>query len=122
MSLKMLNRFQVFDSARFFEGKKFLLTKLEPWQEGNDVEHLRTVGTKVTGVIAIDDTQYGKDLTGINEGETLTFKVRKSLAAFQDWEPLRTVFQATTYDKVVIWGDYRNQLSVRVPDLQKVEN
>lgn len=122
MSLKMLNRFQVFDSARFFEGKKFLLTKLEPWQEGNDVEHLRTVGTKVTGVIAIDDTQYGKDLTGVNEGEIITFKVRQPITKFQNWQPLQTVFQAVKFDRVVIWGDYRNQLSVRVPDLQEVEN
>ena len=121
MSLKMLNRFQKFDSERFFSGKKFLLTKIEEWREGENQDNLHTVGVKVTGVIAVDQTQYSKDLQGINEGETITFKVRKPLSNFQDWEPLQTVFMAVAFDRVNIWGDYRNQLSVRVPDLKKIE-
>jgi hypothetical protein len=122
MSLKMLTHFQVFDSQRFFSGKKFLLLKLEPWQEGTDREHLRTIGTKVTGVIAVDETQYTKDLKGVNEGETVTFKVRKPLASFNSWQPLQTVFMAVAFDQVNIWGDYHNQLSVRVPELKEIEN
>lgn len=122
MSLKMLTHFQVFDSQRFFSGKKFLLLKLEPWQEGTDREHLRTIGTKVTGVIAVDETQYTKDLKGVNEGETVTFKVRKSLTSFNSWQPLQTVFMAVAFDQVNIWGDYHNQLSVRVPELKEIEN
>lgn len=117
----MLNRFQKFDSERFFSGKKFLLTKIEEWREGENQDNLHTVGVKVTGVIAVDQTQYSKDLQGINEGETITFKVRKPLSNFQDWEPLQTVFMAVAFDRVNIWGDYRNQLSVRVPDLKKIE-
>ena len=56
----MLTRFQRFDAERFFSGKKFLLTKIEPWQEGNDSDHLRTIGSKISGVIAIDETVYSK--------------------------------------------------------------
>lgn len=122
MSLKMLSHFQKFDAELFFKDKKFLLTKVEPWKAGTDPEHLRNVGTKISGVIAIDSTSYGKDLTGVNEGEIITFKVRQGFANFQDWTPLQTVFQAVNFDKVVIWGDYHNQLSVKVPDLQKLEN
>lgn len=131
MSLKMLSRFQKFDADRFFSGKKFLLTKIELWQESSNSSSsnnsqsspsLRTVGTKVSGVIAIDDTIYSKDVKGVNEGETITFKVRKPIASFDNWQPLQTVFVAVAFDRVSIWGEYRNQLSVRVPDLKMVEN
>ncbi|MDB6243849.1 hypothetical protein ODV21_09740 [Lactobacillus amylovorus] len=123
MSLKMLNRFQVFDSDRFFSGKKFLLLKLTPWVEpGTDKKESRILGTKVVGAIAIDDTVYSKDVKGINEGETITFKVRQPLTSFQNWEPLQTIFVATQFDRVVIWGDFHNQLSVRVPTLKEIQN
>ena len=122
MSLKMLTRFQRFDAERFFSGKKFLLTNIEPWQEGNDSDHLRTIGSKISGVIAIDETVYSKNLKGINEGEVITFKVRKPVETFGGWQPLQTVFVATVFDQVSIWGDFHNQLSVRVPDLKEVEN
>lgn len=122
MSLKMLSRFQKFDAERFFADKKFLFTKVQDWREGSDQSNLHVVGCKVSGLIAVDETNYGKDLTGVNEGEIITFKVRQPIAKFQNWEPLQTVFQATNFSRVVIWGDYRNQLSVRVPDLQEIKN
>ena len=119
----MLNRFQVFDSDRFFSGKKFLLLKLTPWVEpGTDKKESRILGTKVVGAIAIDDTVYSKDVKGINEGETITFKVRQPLTSFQNWEPLQTIFVATQFDSVVIWGVFPNQLSVRVPTLKEIQN
>lgn len=122
MSLKMLSHFQKFDSEKFFADKKFLFTKVQEWREGSDQNNLHVVGCKISGLVAIDQTKYGKDLTGVNEGEIITFKVRQPITKFQNWQPLQTVFQAVKFDRVVIWGDYRNQLSVRVPDLQEVEN
>lgn len=124
MSLKMLSHFQEFDADRFFSGKKFLLTKVESWEEQdkNDAKKYHQLGSKISGIIAVDETQYSKDLKGINEGEMIIFKVRKPVSNFQSWQPLQTVFVAVAFDRVSIWGDYHNQLSVRVPDLQEIEN
>ena len=67
MSLKMLSGFQKFDAERFFKEKQFLFTKLEEWNEGEDAEHMRTVGTKVTGVIFVDMVMTLKVLTRANQ-------------------------------------------------------
>lgn len=120
MGLKKLNRFQTFDAKKFFEGKDFMLSKVEEWQEGEDLDHLKTVGTKVTGVIFRDNTDYGKAGQGINSGESLVFKVSQPVAAFAGWKPFNTVFKATTFTKVSVYGDYRNQLSVKVPSLAAI--
>lgn len=120
MSLKMLTRFQKFDEDGFFKDKEFLFTKAEEWREGEDAEHMHTVGTKVTGVIYADNSNYGKDLTGINEGESITFKVHQPLSAFEGWKLFQTTFKVMKFNKVTIWGNYRNQLSVKVPSLQVI--
>lgn len=122
MSLKGLSKFQKFDGERFFTGKQFLFTKLEEWNEGTDAEHMRTVGTKVTGVILIDETEYGKDIKGINQGESITVKVRKPVSAFNNWQVFQTRFVVNEIDKATIWGDFRNQLSIKVPTLQVVQD
>lgn len=120
MGLKKLSRFQVFDAKGFFEGKDFMLSKVEEWQEGEDLDHLKTVGTKVTGVIFRDRTSYGKAGQGINAGESLVFKVSQPVTAFANWKPFNTVFKASTFTKVSVYGDYRNMLSVKVPSLTAI--
>lgn len=122
MSLKMLSGFQKFDSEKFFRDKQFLFTKAEEWQEGEDSEHMKVVGTKITGVIFVDDTEYGHDVKGINQGESITFKVRKPVSSFNNWKVFQTTFVVNEFDKVSIWGDFRNQLSVKVPALQPIQN
>lgn len=120
MGLKKLSRFQLFDSKGFFEDKDFMLSKVEEWQEGEDAQHLKTVGTKVTGVIFRDRTSYGKAGQGINAGESLVFKVSQPVTTFASWKSFNTVFKATDFTKVSVYGDYRNQLSVKVPSLVAV--
>lgn len=120
MGLKKLSRFQLFDSKGFFEGKDFMLSKVEEWQEGEDSDHLKTVGTKVTGVIFRDKSDYGQVGTEINKGESITFKVSQPVINFSSWKPFNTIFKATTFTKVSIYGTYRNQLSVKVPSLTAI--
>jgi hypothetical protein len=121
MSLKKLSQFQVFDSKAFFESKDFLLSKIEEWQEQDEgSQTLKNVGTKVTGVIFVDKSNYGSAGTGINKGESITFKVSQPVTAFSNWQAFNTVFKATDFTKVSVYGEYRNQLSVRVPDLTAV--
>lgn len=119
MSLKKLSRFQTFDAAAFFAKKEMLLTKVEVWQEGEDADHLQNKGTKVTAVIYIDNTSYGSDV-GLNRGESITFKVAQPVANFSNWRPFNTRFQVKNFTKVSVYGDYRNLLSIKVPDLVAV--
>lgn len=116
MSLKKLSQFQVFDSKSFFESKDFLLSKIEEWQEEGS-QNLKTVGTKVTGVIFVDKSSYGNAGIGINRGESITFKVSQPVTNFSSWKAFNTVFKATAFTKVTVYGEYRNQLSVKVPSL-----
>lgn len=121
MSLKKLSQFQVFDSKAFFESKDFLLSKIEEWQEQDEgSQTLKNVGTKVTGVIFVDKSSYGNAGTGINRGESITFKVSQPVTTFSNWQAFNTVFKATTFTKVSVYGEYRNQLSVRVPNLTAI--
>lgn len=122
MSLKGLSSFQRFDGERFFHDKQILFTKAEDWQEGEDAEHMRSVGTKITGVILSDETNYGHDQKGINQGESLTFKVRQPLTSFTNWKVFQTIFTVEKIEKATVWGDYRNQLSIKVPSLKEIQN
>lgn len=118
MSLKKLSQFQVFDSKAFFESKDFLLSKIEEWQEQDEgSQTLKNVGTKVTGVIFVDKASYGNAGVGINRGESITFKVSQPVTNFSSWKAFNTVFKATAFTKVTVYGEYRNQLSVKVPSL-----
>lgn len=122
MSLKKLGHFQIVDTKRLLAKDQFLFTKAEEWKEGSDSESLRTVGTKITGVIAIDGADYGDDsLRELNRGESLTIKVQQPLSAFNDWKPFGSIFKITEVTKAVIYGQFRNQLSITVPSLEKIK-
>lgn len=119
MSLKKLSQFQVFDASRFFKTKSMMYAKAELWQEGEDRDHLKTVGTKITGVVFHDGTDYRGEM-GVNEGESIVFKVQQPLSTFSTWKTFNTVFKAEQVTKAVVYGDYRNQLSVTVASLTPI--
>lgn len=119
MSLKKLSSFTVFDSTRFFKNKNLMYAKAELWQEGEDRDHLKTIGTKITGVIFHDGTDYRGE-TGVNEGESIVFKITQPLSNFSSWKPFNTVFKVDQVIKAVVYGDYRNQLSITVSNLTPI--
>ena len=120
MSLKKLSQFQVFDSSRFFNGKDFIFSKAELWQQGEDRDHMQTLGTKITGVIFRDRVDYGRGETEVNRGESVVFKVSQPLSTFSDWKQFNTVFRVNSVTKAVVYGDFRNQLSVTVANLTPI--
>lgn len=120
MSLKKLSRFQKFDVDRFFGKSQLLFTKIEEWREG-EKDNLKTVGTKITGVIAVDGADYGQEGRDVNRGESITVKVRQPVSAFNDWKPFGTLFRVEEFEKASIYGEFRNQLSLTVPSLIKVK-
>ena len=121
MSLKKLNRFQKFDVNAFLGESQLLLTKIEEWKAGEDADHLQLLGTKVTGVIAVDGADYGDDLRNVNRGESLTIKVEQPLSAFESWKPFSTIFQVNEVTRASVYGDFRNKLSVTVPSLERIK-
>lgn len=120
MSLKQLSTFQAFDAKRFFAGKVFLFSKAELWQQGEEREHMETLGTKITGVIFRDAVTYRKGAVGINRGESITFKVSQPVSAFSGWKAFDTRFEVKKITKATVYGDFRNMLSVTVPTLTPV--
>lgn len=113
MSLKKLSQFNKFDANAFFNGKGLLLTKIEDWLEYSESdEKTKVIGTKLTGVIYTDGTTYREGQTRINQGETLVVKIKKPSSDFSSWKMFQTKFQPTNFEKAVVYGDYRNQLSL----------
>lgn len=110
ITMKGLNQFLRFDWNAFAEGKSFLVTSVSEYQDFDTKQHL---GTKVECVITSDKTPYsfkdGKEFT--NRFEKITFKVLKNVDI-----PL----ESRVMPKNVvanIYGEYRNQLSVKCEDI-----
>lgn len=107
MALRGLNRFQHFDLPAFLKDKRLAFLKATIWKDG-DAE----LGTKVVAQIIEDRTQYTQPGTD-NFGEQLTVKVRGvAPSAFAQLRPLSTEIVVKDVERAVIYGDYRNQLSI----------
>ncbi len=111
--MKGLNQFLVFDWNGFAEGKSFLVTGLSEYQDFETKAHL---GTKVECVIASDKTPYkfkeGEVFS--NRFEKITFKVAKDVDIPVEARVVPKNAVATIY------GEYRNQLSVKCEDIAVV--
>ncbi len=112
--MKGLNQFLQFNWEAFAEGKIFTVTGIGEYQDYDTKKHL---GTKVECVIASDKTPYsfkdGKEFT--NRFEKITFKVLRDVDV-----PLEArVMPEGVVAK--IYGEYRNQLSVKCEDIAVCE-
>lgn len=112
-----LHQFESFDFARFCQGKRFVVTASKEWTDrNNNNQHL---GTVVTVAIAEDKTLYapGKDGKAIsNLYEKMNWKVARDVNF-----PIGTQVIPVDGDATV-YGEYRNQLSVRVSDIKAVQS
>ena len=111
--MKGLNQFLSFNWDAFAEGKTFIVTGVSEYQDFETKKHL---GTKVDCIIASDKTPYkfknGEEFT--NRFEKISFKVSKDVTI-----PIETrvIVKNVTAS---IYGEYRNQLSVKAEDIQVV--
>lgn len=108
--MKQLNQFNIFDWNAFADGKRFLVTSCRPWV---DFETKETLGTQVEVVIYKDDTHYNQKDGEIvtNLFEKLSFKVSKDLDI-----PIKAFVEPVNVS-AKIYGEYRNQLSVKCDDI-----
>ena len=107
-----LGQFSDFATSRFLQGKELTVTGVSPWHDYNTKEYL---GLKVDTAITKDATKYtfkeGEAFTNLYEKLTLKVigkKVDVSVGAIV--EPVDAVG--------VIYGDYRNQLSIKCSDIK----
>lgn len=113
--MKGLNQFSGFDFEGFCQGKRFVVTASKAWVDYETKQHL---GTVVTVAITEDQTVYKPGKDG---------KVISNLFEKMDWKVKREVnipvgVQVVPVDGVAtIYGEYRNQLSVKVADIKVIQ-
>ena len=109
--MKYLNQFQTFDWERFAAGKVFRVLGQSEYVDYDSKQHL---GTKIETVIYKDETEYKhkEGETGSNMFEKLTFKVVRDINVSEGDAVIPIDPQVTIY------GEYRNQLSVKCADLK----
>lgn len=105
--LQGLSAFQEFQLLAFLAEKRLVYLKSLPWKEED-----KFLGSRVVLQIVEDKTEYLKaDIT--NFGEQLVIKVRNvSPDAFAKLRPLVTEVYVKDVEKAVLYGDFRNQLSI----------
>ncbi len=113
--MKALNQFSQFDSAAFFNGKKLMTTACAPWNDFDTKAHL---GTKVTVAFVEDKTLYKPGKNGVpinNLFEKLDVKIAKDINV-----PVGVLVEVVN-PVCTIYGDKRNQLSVKAEDVRVLQ-
>lgn len=112
--MKGLRQFQKFDTQAFFNDKKLVALAVSPVFEYSNGERTdKIIGTKIETVISQDDTKYTSDVS--NVFEKLNIKVIDDV----NFEiPEMVEFKILRFEKVTVFGQFQNQLSIEV----KAEN
>ena len=109
--LRGLRNYEFFDADAFFADKRLMTTNLIPWIHFETKELL---GTKVEAVIIEDKTDYG-DTDFTNLFEKVVFKTNQKNLSI----PIKSEIKCTNIVGV-LYGEYRNQLSLRCDDIEVV--
>lgn len=112
--MKNLNKFQKFDLLAFLQGKELTVTGCRPWKDHDTQQEL---GTVVDTAITKDDTAYPASKDGsvqTNLYEKFSVKVPKPLSV-----PVGAIITIVN-GTATVYGDFRNQLSVRADDVKVV--
>lgn len=114
MSLKKLSRFQYFDIEGFLEKKKLMTIGVQEWK---DFDSQKVLGTKVEVVITVDKTDYGTTGGEIvsNLYEKLTIKIPAKLSNVPMNAEVRLI-----EPEAVVYGEYRNALSITANNIEVV--
>lgn len=121
MALKNLSHFTAFDSSQFFLKKELRFVSSTRWVEKTDTGSEVEKGVKVSLLIYKDNSEYPNNKT--NLGELITVKV--PLASLEDYtvfQPMVTICDVTNIEKAVVYGEYRNQLSLTATVIEADEN
>lgn len=114
--MKKLDVFTRFDWEAFSKGKSFEVLSVNPWADYSNPGVI--LGTVVEVVITEDNTIYPPSKDGktvSNRYEKLKFKIPKTSLAVAIGDVVEPVNAVAT-----VYGDYRNQLSVKASDIKVV--
>lgn len=114
MSLKKLSMFQYFDIDGFLAKKKLMIVGVQEWK---DFETQNILGTKVEVVIVSDETDYGNADGNVvnNLYEKLSVKIPAKLTNV----PMNTAVRLVN-PEAVVYGEYRNALSITADNIEIV--
>lgn len=120
MSLKNLNYFTTFNASQFLSQKELRFISAIPWIEKTDTGSEVEKGVKVALLIYKDSSDYPNEKT--NLGEQITVKVPfVSIEDYSAFKPMVTTCEVTKIEKAVVYGEYRNQLSLTASVIEAVE-
>lgn len=121
MALRNLSHFTAFNASQFLSRKELRFVAVTRWVEKTDTGSEVEKGVRVSLLIYKDNSEYPNDRT--NLGEQITVKVPfASLEDFSVFQPMVTICEVTNIEKAVIYGEYRNQLSLTASVIEADEN
>lgn len=121
MSLKNLSHFTAFNAPEFLKRKELRFISATRWIERNDSGLEIEKGIKVTLLIFKDNSEYPNEKT--NLGEQIMVKVPfASIEDYSVFQPMVTICEVTNVEKAVVYGEYRNQLSLTATVVEADEN
>ena len=107
MPLKGLSKFERFALLEFLSEKRLFFVKAVPWTTDKT-----NAGCKIVVQIFEDRTNYGREDIS-NFGEQLTIKVRNAVPdTFGSLKPFQTEVIIKDIERAMVFGDFRNQLSI----------
>lgn len=111
MTLKNLSYFTEFNASLFFAQKELRFISATMWIEKSETGSEIEKGVKVGVLIFSDDSDYPNEKNNI--GEQLTVKVPlASMKDYDSYQPMITTVEIVDIEKAVVYGEYRNQLSL----------
>lgn len=114
--LRHIREYERFDLEGFLHHMELMVTNIAPWEDYTTKARL---GTKVEVVITKDDTPYQPGTDGsvqTNLFEKLVFKVRKNDMSIKVGDIV-----APKGAEAMVYGEYRNQLSITADDVVIVD-
>ncbi|EGC27963.1 hypothetical protein [Streptococcus sanguinis] len=121
MSLKNLSYFTAFNAPQFLSRKELRFISATRWIEKTDTGSEFEKGVKVSLLIYKDNSDYPNEKT--NLGEQIMVKVPfASIEDYSAFQPMITPCEVTKIEKAVVYGEYRNQLSLTASVIEADES
>ncbi|WP_130807934.1 hypothetical protein [Senegalia massiliensis] len=112
--MKKLRQFNKFDSVEFFKDKDVRVMAHEPWNEYDDGQITKQLGTKYKCVIATDNTKYdGTNVApDLNAGEQIDVKVPHPPKDYKKFSKIKFIDASAS-----VYGTFMSELSVKADDV-----
>lgn len=121
MSLKNLSYFTAFNAPQFLSRKELRFISATRWIEKTDTGSEVEKGVKVSLLIYKDNSDYPNEKT--NLGEQIMVKVPfASIEDYSAFQPMITPCEITKIEKAVVYGEFRNQLSLTASVIEADES